>query len=87
MYGKRTTRKDILDFIQMSTNCSDLVLVEDFDSTIARHICLGGKKIQLLPKQVYNLITNEGYTVNINYFFCPMCRKCIVDKNSIDLIG
>ena len=83
---KRTTKKDIIDFIMFNTKCSDLVGVEYCENVLARHICAGGNTIQILQKQSYPLQTESGI-VNIEYFFCNICRKCIVDKNTIEPIG
>lgn len=81
----KTTKKDILQFILQSTQASEIVQVDDFESSVAKHICSGGNSIQQLQKFTYSLQTESGI-VNIEYFFCNRCRKCIVDKNSIEPI-
>lgn len=79
----KTTKGDILNFIQMQTQASEIVQVDYFESMLARHICNGGNKIQLLQKITYPIQTECG-VVNAEYFLCNICRKCLIDRNSIE---
>lgn len=81
---KKTTRRDILDYLQQRAGTYDVVQVDDFETDRARHICKGGKQIFVLDKFVEPVPTSEG-VLAVNYFLCPNCRRLILDKGSITI--
>jgi len=80
------TKHDILNFIKMNMQTQDIVQVESFENVVQRHICQGGKTIDILKEFVYPLQVDIDQIINIKYFYCPKCRKCIVSKESIERI-
>ena len=81
----KTTRKDIMLYLQRESGCMDIQLVDDFESSVARHICRGVKGIKVLQKYVVNVPTSEGYLA-VEYFICPSCRRLIVNKSCLEML-
>lgn len=73
-------KQEIINWFREFTQASEMDLVEDAFDTYARHVCLGGESVQLLPKMVYNLQTPEGY-ISLEYYRCNLCGKVILNKN------
>ena len=69
-------KRDILEHIRTSLNSSELVLVSDYQN-YARHVCLGGNKVHLVPIQ-QGTIQDEDRLIVIKYFQCSECGKTIV---------
>lgn len=85
--SRTISKQDILNFIRMNMQTQDIVQVETFENVVQRHICPMGKKIEVLKELVYPLQADVGRIINIKYFYCPKCRKCIVNKESIETIN
>lgn len=81
----KTTRKDIMMYLQQWSGCSDIQLVDDFESPVARHVCRGVKGIKVLQKYVVNVPTSEGY-LSVEYFICQACRRLIVNKSCLEML-
>lgn len=82
-YGRVPTRKEKIEFLRSVFSASDVILVDEFESTILKHICIGGKTIYILPRSVYNLQTPQG-TQCVEYFFCNVCRKLYLNKCTLE---
>lgn len=90
MYGQQRvhapTKKDIVDsLVCYLGGASEVEKVDDFETLQTRHICRGTQTIQVLSKCVTPLQTVNG-SANVEYFFCPQCRKLIINKSSIELL-
>lgn len=85
MNGVSPTKKSIKDYLCLSSGCTDAVLVDEFETMRARHICRGSCFIQLLDKQIVPVPTSQG-VVNVEVFFCPRCGKLIINNSSLELI-
>lgn len=86
MGGISPTQKSMKDYICLSTNCSSVEMVDEFDTLRTRHICPNQKYINLLDKSYVPVPTSKGM-VNVEIFFCPICRKLIINKSSMEIIG
>lgn len=82
--GRRMTKRDIIEILRYNYGASDVVQVDDFDSERARHVCQGGTQILLLDKTVQPMQVSDFETIQVEVFFCPQCRKLIVNKSSLD---
>lgn len=89
-YNRIPTKKDIIDMLCMNFGVSELVKVDEFESTNTRHICNGIPEINILPVMTYTITvpTKMGDVgiVSPRYVFCPRCRKMILDRNSIEVL-
>ena len=81
---RKVTKKSLVEYLTMCFNASEVVQVDDFESLRQRHICGGSRQIILLDKTTQQIDTPEG-VVYAEVFFCPNCRKLIINKSSIDV--
>lgn len=79
---RKTTRKDVITYLQNKSCASEIVLVNDFETQRARHICKGGKDIYVLEKGIEQVPTSFGY-ISVEYFLCPVCKKLILNKQTL----
>lgn len=86
VYGISPTKKSIQEYISLYSNCSDMELVECFDTLRTRHICKGIKQIVILDQSTIPVQTTKGL-INVSVFFCGRCRKIIIDKSSMEFVG
>lgn len=91
IYG--VTRKDIINWLCGYFNASDYVLVDEFESNVARHICKGSRAISLLQENTVNVPIPDKNNpmvpcavIPVNVFFCGYCGKLIINKQSLDLV-
>ena len=82
--GISPTKKSIQDYVCLTTGCSSYEVVEEFETSMTRHICPGSKVIKLLNKAVIPVPTSRGM-INVEVFFCPMCKKLIINKASMEV--
>lgn len=82
--GISPTKQSIKDYVCLMANCSSVDMVDEFDTLKARHICQGSKVISLLSKDFIPVPTTKGM-INVEVFFCPMCRKLIINKASMEV--
>lgn len=79
---RKLTKKDIIDTICGALGTNNYVIAEEFETPRTRHICEGGKQIIILDKQTSPLNTGSSI-LNIEYIFCPHCKKLILNRNSL----
>lgn len=79
------TRKMLLDYMSSYLGACEVITVDDFGTPNTRHICRGTAKIKVLSKINFNIPTPKGI-VCAEIFWCPNCRKLIVNRNSLDVI-
>ena len=85
MQGRNhTTKREILEYIKMFAGTQDLEQVDSFETLRARHICAGTNIIKILDKNVIEVPLNQGGSILVETFFCPMCRKILVNKQSLE---
>lgn len=82
---RKATKKDVLNYISYYFNTSDVVVVNDFESLRARHVCQGGKIIWLLEKFVFPVPIGCNSFVNVEMFRCQYCGRVIVNRSSLDI--
>ena len=85
VYGVRCNRRSIVDYINFCLQASECVSADEFEVARTRHICKGTKQIILLDKEVVPVYTDRGI-VNVEVFFCPRCRKLIINNSCFDLV-
>jgi hypothetical protein len=86
-YPKRkTTKRDIIEWLKYTYQPSELVQVDDFGSSnVARHICPNAKMISRLPKQLISVpLMSEGGVIGVESFICGYCRKMLINSQSLD---
>lgn len=76
----KVRKQEVLNWFKQTMGAPELDLVDETYDSYARHVCMGGTKIFLLPKQVYVLKTDEG-DIPIEYYQCMQCGKLIVNRN------
>lgn len=83
----KMNRQEIIQNMADNLGACEVKLVEDSLET-ARHVCIGGKKIWLLP--IRTVPFTRGFDefgnpdiLNIEYFFCESCRKLFINKNTL----
>lgn len=84
-------RRDLINLVCMTLGTQNYVLLDDFESNVARHICHGGKKINLLQRELLRLpISTNGYDIdgclNVDYFLCRNCGKLFLNKQSLSIV-
>lgn len=79
---RRPSKQEIIGWFKNYMGCEELDLVDDTYDQFAKHVCFGGGKIELLPKQVFNFQMPDG-VVPLEYYICPKCRKIILNRNFI----
>lgn len=84
MGGISPTQQSIKDYVCLASGCNSVEVVDEFETLRARHICQGTKLIQVLNKTFIPVPTTKGM-VNVEVFFCPVCRKLIINKSSMTL--
>lgn len=84
MGGIAPTQQSIKDYVCLASGCYSVDVVDEFETLRARHICEGTKLIQVLNRTFIPVPTTKGM-VNVEVFFCPMCRKLIINKSSMVL--
>ena len=80
---RKLHKKDIVDILQGTLGATEVVKVESFDTERTRHICTGGRVINIIGKS-YRSFPSESGMVNVEYFYCPNCRKLILNKSTLD---
>lgn len=83
--GISPTKQSIKDYVCLSTNCTSVEMVDEFETVRARHICLGTRVIKLLDKIYVPVPTTKGM-LNVEVFLCPICRKLIINKSSMEVL-
>lgn len=78
------TKRDILGYIQSFTSASEIKQVDSFDTLRTRHICAGMQGIKLLDKTFIEVPVGDGSNIPVEVFVCPVCRKVIVNKQSLE---
>lgn len=81
---RHITKKEILEYIQNFTCASELKQVDSFETLLARHICQGTTVIKLLNKSIIEVPVDDCGCIPVEIFVCPVCRKVIVNKQSLD---
>lgn len=91
IYG--VTKRDIIDWVCRYCNVSDYVLVDEFESNVARHICKGSRVISMLQENVINVPIPDKNNpmvpcamIPVQVFYCGYCGKLIINKQSLDLV-
>ena len=78
------TRKNIIEMICYNLNTQNYVLLDDFESDVARHICQGVPFINLLNKESMVLVFPDGSgTLEVEYFLCRKCGKLYLHKDNL----
>lgn len=82
------TRKMIMDYMQVTLGARSVVVLDEFETCNARHICRGTTQIKLLPREFMKVVLPDGYSyIDVDYYFCRSCGKLFLNKNSITLVG
>lgn len=82
----KPTKKEIIDsLVYYLGGVSEVESVDEFETMQTRHICHGTKNIQVLSRCMCPVQTMAG-TANVEYFFCPQCRKLIINRSSVELL-
>lgn len=82
------SRKMLVDYIQRTLSASSVVILDDFDTVTARHICHGAMQIRLLPRDMMTVVLPNGIDcIDVDYYFCRNCGKLFLNKSSITLVG
>lgn len=82
--GIAPTKQSIKEYVCLSTNCSSVEVVDEFDVLRTRHICPGSKVINLLCKTEVPVPTTKGI-IYVEVFICPVCRKLIINGSSMEV--
>lgn len=77
---RKPGKQEIINWFKQYTGAPELDLVDDSFDNVARHVCLGGEKVELLQKQVFNFQWEGGY-IPLEYYQCPKCGKVILNRN------
>lgn len=75
-------KQDIINWFRDSKGAMELDLVDDTSDAFARHVCVGGDKVFLIPKQQSSIATPRG-NITIEYYQCEVCGKIIMNRNFI----
>lgn len=77
----KPSKQEIINWFKNSVGCSELDMVDVCDEEYARHICMGGRSIELLPRQYFNAPMPDGGVVVLEYYRCNLCGKVILNRN------
>lgn len=77
---RKPNKREIMNWFQAFCGATEMDLVDDFASE-TKHICQGGKYIEKLKGCFYDLMLETGEVVRLEYFFCPKCKKLILNRN------
>lgn len=82
------SRKDIINFLVYSLGASSYVLLDEFETMRARHVCPGTTQIRLLEKRQYPVVLpNNIEQITVDYFMCDQCKKLFLDKDSVTVVS
>lgn len=84
MGGIASTQKSIKEYVCLTTGCTSVEVVDEFDTNMTRHICPGSKRVILIERGVIPVPTNKGI-VNVGIMFCRGCGKLILDRSSMEV--
>lgn len=73
---------ELLEYFKSINGYPECDMIEDSSDPCIRHVCLGGRDIQLLPRQTFVFETEEG-PIPMNYYKCLNCGKIIIDRNFV----
>ena len=78
---RRPGKREVIEYFKNMMKAPDIDLVDDSYDAVARHVCLGGTAVELLPKNVYRMDLGNGEVVPMEYYQCPKCGKIILNRN------
>ena len=78
---KRPGKREIINWFQREVGASEMDYVDEASEPLARHVCAKVRRIELLPKRVFNFQFEDGGIIPIEYYQCNICGKLILDKN------
>ena len=78
--ARKPSKQSVMNWFRQYTGATEIDMVDDSYSGVARHICLGGTSVELLPKQTC-LFEWEGGDIPIEYYQCTKCGKVILNRN------
>lgn len=73
-------KQSIINWFKDFTGAPEIDLVDESYDDFAKHVCLGGTKVYLIPKFAYNLPLERGI-ITIEYYQCQVCGKVIMNRN------
>ena len=73
-------KREVINYIQGSLNATEVDLVDDNFEDCARHVCLNGRQIKLIPRRTFTVNTPEGQ-IPVETYQCLDCGKLIINKN------
>lgn len=76
------SKLEIINWFKNFTGATELYLIDDSSDMCARHVCLRGNRVLLIPKFHYRLNTPKG-VVTLEYYQCNECGKVILNRNFI----
>lgn len=87
MGGRNLTKREIKEIMCYSLGAREVVSAQvGLQETTTKHICKGTSYIQQLSRQIFPIMTPQGFAVNVNYFFCNHCGKLIIDESSMEIV-
>lgn len=81
------SRKEIVDYICAMLGTGNVVLLDEFETDKARHICRGGKDIVIMSREYMDVALPDGNYITAEYYLCRSCGKLLLNKNSLTLVG
>lgn len=80
------TREDLAQYICGSLGLprNKLIFIDDFDTDIARHVCMNTEKINLLYREFLNIPMPDGTKITVQYYLCRDCGKLMVLRGSLE---
>lgn len=82
------SRKMIVDYICASLGTTNVVLLEEFETVNARHICPGSREIVLLGREQFPIDLPDGSgRLVAELYLCRRCGKLMINKNTLSAVG
>ena len=78
------TRKNIIEMICYNLGTQNYVMLDEFETAKARHICQQNNKIYLLDREQMNLVFPDGSgSILVEYYLCRQCGKLMLNKDNL----
>lgn len=77
---KNPSKSEVINWFKNLMGARELDLVDSTFDQYARHVCLGGNRVEILYKKVYVAQLPKG-EVPLEYYQCPKCGKIILNRN------
>ena len=78
---RKPSKREVIEYFKQMLNSPELEIVDEPLPEVTRHICLGGTRVEILKRQVYNMVLGNGEVIPMEYYQCMNCGKIILNRD------